>query len=48
MFGTETEMTRFCGEHVMPSHEHGVKLDGFHEERTGEDDLEEESDEERR
>ena len=30
-------MTLFCGEHVMPCHEHGVWLDGFHEERIDED-----------
>lgn len=36
MFGREREMTLFCGEQVIPCHEHGVELDGFHEERTEE------------
>lgn len=39
MFGRESEMTLFCGEHVTPCHAHGVELDGFHEERTGDDDF---------
>lgn len=38
--GRESEMTLFCGEQVMPCHEHGVWLDGFHEESIDdEDDL---------
>lgn len=39
MSGIEREMTLPCGEQVMPFHEHGVELDGFHEERTEGDDL---------
>lgn len=31
-------MTLPCGEQVIPFHEHGVELDGFHEEKTTEDD----------
>lgn len=34
MLGREREITLFCGEHVIPCHEHGVWLDGFHEEST--------------
>lgn len=37
ILGRESEITLFCGEHVMPCHEHGVWLDGFHEESTEED-----------
>lgn len=37
VLGREREITLFCGEHVMPCHEHGVGLDGFHEERIDED-----------
>lgn len=32
--GIEREITLPCGEQVMPFHEHGVELVGFHEERT--------------
>jgi len=35
--GIEREITLPCGEQVIPFHEHGVELDGFHEERTGDD-----------
>jgi hypothetical protein len=48
MLGRDTEMTLSCGEHAMPCHEHGVGLDGFHEERTEEDALKEGSVVERR
>jgi len=38
--GIEREMTLPCGEQVMPFHEQGVELEGFHEERTeGDDDF---------
>jgi hypothetical protein len=37
VLGREREITLFCGEHVMPCQEHGVRLDGFHEERIDED-----------
>lgn len=37
--GIEREMTLPCGEQVMPRHEQGVGLEGFHEERTEEDDF---------
>lgn len=36
VFGREREMTREEGEHVTPSHEHGVAEEGSHEGRTGE------------
>ena len=39
MSGIEREMTLPCGEQVMPFHEQGVELEGFHEERTEGDDL---------
>lgn len=40
MSGIEREMTLPCGEQVMPFHEQGVELEGFHEERTeGDDDF---------
>lgn len=48
VLGREREMTLVCGEHVMPCHEHGFGLDGFHEERMEEDALAEGSQEERR
>lgn len=48
VFGIEREMTLFCGEHVIPCHEHGVIEDGFHEDRTVEEVLERESAEVRR
>lgn len=48
VLGRDREMTLFCGEHVMPCHEHGVGLDGSHEERTEEDALAEGSEAERR
>lgn len=32
-------MTLPCGEQVMPFHEQGVEVDGFHEERTEGDDF---------
>lgn len=38
MSGIEREMTLPCGEQVMPFHEQGVELDGFHEERRTEGD----------
>lgn len=37
--GIEREMTLPCGEQVMPFHEQGVELEGFHEERTEGDDC---------
>ena len=37
VLGREREITLFCGEHVMPCQEHGVRPDGFHEERIDED-----------
>lgn len=37
VLGREMEMTLFCGEQVMPCHEHGVWVLGFHEERIDED-----------
>lgn len=30
MLGRERDMTLFCGEQVMPCHEHGVGWEGFH------------------
>lgn len=48
MLGIEREITLVCGEQEMPCHEHGVKLDGFHEERIEDDSLAEGSAEERR
>lgn len=41
VFGSESEITLFCGEHVMPCHEHGVRLEGSHEDRIEEDNLDE-------
>lgn len=37
MLGRESEMTLFWGEQVMPCHEHGVCLDGSHEDSTEEE-----------
>ena len=48
VFGRASEMTLPWGEQVMPCHEQGVGLDGFQEERTGEEDLEWESEDDRR
>lgn len=48
VLGREREMTLFCGEHVTPCHEHGVGLDGFHEDRIDEDDFTDGSAAERR
>ncbi|KAM0018459.1 hypothetical protein Hdeb2414_s0026g00674321 [Helianthus debilis subsp. tardiflorus] len=33
VLGIEMEITLFCGEHVMPCHEHGVGEDGVHDGR---------------
>lgn len=33
VLGREIEITLFCGEHLIPCHEHGVGDDEFHEER---------------
>lgn len=48
VFGIEREMTLFCGEHVMPCHEHGVGEDEFHVDKIGDESLERESPEVRR
>ena len=48
VFGRETEMTLPWGEQVIPSHEHGVGLEGFQEESTDDLDLVKGSEAERR
>jgi len=37
--GIEREITLDCGEQVIPLHEHGVDVEGFHEERREGDDV---------
>lgn len=37
--GIEREITLDCGEQVIPFHEHGVDVEGFHEERREGDDV---------
>lgn len=39
MSGIESEITLDCGEQVMPFHEHGVEVEGFHEERREGDEV---------
>lgn len=48
VLGIERDITLFCGEQVIPCHEHGVSEDEFHEERMLEEVLEREPAEERR